>query len=91
MAEHCRNGIHCQTHACICRCDGCAPARSQWTLVTHASCDICGTLAKYKHEAGGLRCETCPRPVETEEDRSVRLRALERAEHDRRRYGGWMP
>jgi hypothetical protein len=23
MANHCRNGIHCQTHACICRCDGC--------------------------------------------------------------------
>jgi hypothetical protein len=25
MAGHCLNGIHCQTHACICRCDGCSP------------------------------------------------------------------
>lgn len=23
MPEHCRNGIHCQTHACICRCQAC--------------------------------------------------------------------
>ena len=24
MPEHCRNGIHCQTHACICRCSACS-------------------------------------------------------------------
>lgn len=25
--NHCRNGIHCQTHACICRCSVCIPER----------------------------------------------------------------
>ena len=46
---HCRNGIHCQTHACICRCSGCRPevkdgerARERalvkvWKIVTSVS------------------------------------------------------
>jgi hypothetical protein len=32
VTEHCRNGIHCQTHACICRCPRCDPPKpAAWT------------------------------------------------------------
>lgn len=26
-------------------------------------CDLCSKVAIYAHPAGGLRCETCPRPM----------------------------
>jgi hypothetical protein len=34
MAGHCLNWIHCQSHACICRCDVCQPHMATRIAIT---------------------------------------------------------
>lgn len=43
--------------------------KSSWAPIpkpTPPKCDICNRRARWKHPAGGFRCNDCPRPEETQ-------------------------
>ena len=40
--------------------------KSEWVQIEIQRCDFCDKAACYQHPAGGLRCETCPRPESKE-------------------------
>jgi hypothetical protein len=33
-----------------------------WVRFEPITCDLCRKVATWKHPAGGLRCDTCPKP-----------------------------
>lgn len=38
------------------------PSATRWKRTTPKQCDLCDRPAVWAHPAGGVRCNTCPRP-----------------------------